>query len=491
MYYVAQVTTTIFNASSLPFKHHLTFRKRKMQCPPSSPPREVTAAAAAAAAAKLLPGFSPSPDGLGAGTLDAKGKTQPFKIYHDPEVPSMNGFYPTPLPTSQADASSPTRSPRGVETGRVALSQLAFVKLPLDGTTVTVGRSSKSSKIALTATNKLVSRVHAKIHYDPARLVVIECLGWNGLTVYVPCIIKNERVQKEYKVVKDQTIYIERVDGISLNIHGERVIIEIEQPDLMMHSSEATEDEYPEISGLPSSPLSRSGDELAIRIAQELGAGAQLAEPIALHSNTTGPLPVTVVKPAQPEAAVEVPAEPTVVAEVVPKPPVAEVTKALETELSKEPVKPLATVAEAVEAAAEVQHTAKPKKHRYSEDLPEAKKAKSAVDHEEASKLAINHVAFSRLASTPLSTIAGSSSILASLPSLKLEGLLANVPYIGVIQRTGKDALGKPLENEYYYMPEHDDDLTRRQLVAESKGARTLRSCRKTHKQYFYKKPRI
>lgn len=527
-----------------------------MQCPPSSPPREL--AAAAAAAAKLLPGFSPS-QGAGAG----KGKGQPFTIYQDPELPHMANFYPTPLPTSQADASSPSRSPAALHSdkpvapaaastaGRVALSQLAFVKLPLDGSTVTVGRSSKSSMVPLAATNKLVSRVHAKVHYDPGRLIVIECLGWNGLTVYVPCIIDNARVQKEYSVVKDQTIYIERVDGVSLNIHGERVIIEIEQPEQQMHSSEATEDEFPEISALPSSPLSKSDDDLAARIAKELGNGAELAEPIALHrggsySNDQLGAALSALTPElQPPATSEsicdaplssipeVEKETTPAATPTPTPTVSSqptamsgtsedttgtsapevfapsTTQLVDTTVSRFSESTPETNATPQQVAVKTEvleeakgnekakgHASKPKKRALNAATPTAKRAKlsaptSGVDSQEISRQAINFVAFSRLASTPLSMVAESSPELADIPIQHIESALVGLPFIGVIRRTGKDALGKPLPNEYYYIPENDEDLTRRQIVAESKGARTLRSCRKTHKQYFYKKPRV
>lgn len=69
--------------------------------------------------------------------------------------------------------------------------------------------------------------------------------------------------------------------------------------------------------------------------------------------------------------------------------------------------------------------------------------------------------------------------------------MLDGIKCIGVIHRTGKDALGKPLESEYYYRPEFDLDPERLALFKESKGGRGLRSCRRVHKQYFYKKPSL
>ena len=50
-----------------------------------------------------------------------------------------------------------------------------------------------------------------------------------------------------------------------------------------------------------------------------------------------------------------------------------------------------------------------------------------------------------------------------------------------------KDAAGQPLQEEYYYMPENDEDRERTTLVSNIKGHGGLRSCRKTHKQYYWK----
>lgn len=110
---------------------------------------------------------------------------------------------------------------------------------------------------------------------------------------------------------------------------------------------------------------------------------------------------------------------------------------------------------------------------------------------EEMRNAAINQVAFSRLNSTPLTQLMESSSLLSSVPAYIISQMLDGIKCIGVIHRTGKDALGKPLESEYYYRPEFDLDPERLALFKESKGGRGLRSCRRVHKQYFYKKPSL
>lgn len=94
-----------------------------------------------------------------------------------------------------------------------------------------------------------------------------------------------------------------------------------------------------------------------------------------------------------------------------------------------------------------------------------------------------NQIAFSRLASTPL------SNLIKSLPpgvrekvSVEfVQALLTSVPCIGEIKREGKDASGKLLEPEYYYIADMDFDLDRKSIVY-SLNKPSLRSCRKTHK---------
>ncbi|KAL2260611.1 hypothetical protein VTK26DRAFT_5330 [Humicola hyalothermophila] len=104
----------------------------------------------------------------------------------------------------------------------------------------------------------------------------------------------------------------------------------------------------------------------------------------------------------------------------------------------------------------------------------------------------VNQLAFSRLSSTPLSTI------LSNLPADERRGLskeqlriiIESTACVGIIRRQGKDAAGKPLESEYYYTPELDADEQRRLAVTDGLRKPSLRNCRKQHKQYFWKRPK-
>lgn len=99
---------------------------------------------------------------------------------------------------------------------------------------------------------------------------------------------------------------------------------------------------------------------------------------------------------------------------------------------------------------------------------------------------AANQLAYSRLSSTPISTI------LSNLPAAEkrngeltkdvLKTILDAMPCVGAISRQGKDAAGKALESEYYYMPEKDTDDDRRSAVVSGLGRPSLRNCRKQHK---------
>lgn len=103
----------------------------------------------------------------------------------------------------------------------------------------------------------------------------------------------------------------------------------------------------------------------------------------------------------------------------------------------------------------------------------------------------VNQLAFSRLSSTPLSTI------MQHLPNEHKKDLQREVlrqavegmACIGIIKRQGKDAAGKPLESEYYYVPDADDDEQRRAAVVDGLRKPSLRNCRKQHKVSFFVPP--
>ncbi|KAJ6444995.1 Alanine racemase TOXG [Purpureocillium lavendulum] len=141
-----------------------------------------------------------------------------------------------------------------------------------------------------------------------------------------------------------------------------------------------------------------------------------------------------------------------------------------------------------------------PMKTFHAGDLPSSPPRKVKDETEEAQALlpsveeldpsVVNHVvnqlAFSRLSSTPLSTImqnlpAEAKTDTSLTPNL-LRTAIEATPCVGIIRRQGKDAAGKALESEYYYVPEQDDDEQRRAAVVDGLRKPSLRNCRKQHK---------
>lgn len=96
----------------------------------------------------------------------------------------------------------------------------------------------------------------------------------------------------------------------------------------------------------------------------------------------------------------------------------------------------------------------------------------------------VNQLAYSRLSSTPLSTIMHNlpAEQTKDLSRDALRVLIETTACIGIIERQGKDAAGKALESEYYYIPETDTDAQRRAAVVDGLRKPSLRACRKQHK---------
>ncbi|KAK6346685.1 hypothetical protein TWF696_006803 [Orbilia brochopaga] len=130
------------------------------------------------------------------------------------------------------------------------------------------------------------------------------------------------------------------------------------------------------------------------------------------------------------------------------------------------------------------------KMHRLDDSVkqdPLSPKSKQSI-----TKHLTNQLAFSRLASTPLSNLYKSlpTAVIDKVTMEFVQALLNSVSCIGEIKREGKDASGKPLEAEYYYIADADEDEDRKAIIG-SLAKPSLRACRKVHKQYFWKKPKV
>ncbi|CAN6612726.1 protein Tos4p [Trichomonascus vanleenenianus] len=525
----------------------------------------------------LLPAFE--------GQLDSPPCSSPVKTSRQPQnapsspviedeypaidkMPRLATFYPTPVPSSVANLSSPPPSKPSEDetfasveaqekrfTLRSPLSTVALVRLPVNGTSIRIGRSSKSCQVALNSKNKLVSRVHVQTSYDAENnQVVIDCLGWNGIAVYVPSYeaaaqIASEMIhkngyptangQQEHEVFKDETIFIEYVPGIVIDVRGERALIELvedindetedERAGLYNASSPVVPVSSPAAIGsspvwfsprsasqpspVPAVRLLDFGKETNVEVGEvgEVGEGEDVMTPknqssILGQDDTRSPLeelnpneyaPViynTVASDAEEkemkkkimEGSKELNMTPEELNKLKVSKRSNELKKMTEDENKKK--KRQSCEPDEVAGGKRSKKASTPDiipEEQYEEGVPLSEGELADLKH-----IISNHLAFSRLKSTPLSTIRKSNSKLEPLTVPQLREILMNTRCIGVISRSGKDAAGKKLEDEYYYDPEHDTDLDRIAMVEQTRGRTGLRQCRKTHKQYFWKKPK-
>ncbi|KAH8129983.1 hypothetical protein LI328DRAFT_29878 [Trichoderma asperelloides] len=134
------------------------------------------------------------------------------------------------------------------------------------------------------------------------------------------------------------------------------------------------------------------------------------------------------------------------------------------------------------------------KREQEEEEEEEEEKPPKILSEADAaiSNHVVNQLAYSRLSSTPLSTIMHNlpAEQTKDLSRDALRVLIETTACIGIIERQGKDAAGKALESEYYYIPETDTDAQRRAAVVDGLRKPSLRACRKQHKQYYWKRPK-
>ncbi|CDK26892.1 unnamed protein product [Kuraishia capsulata CBS 1993] len=355
------------------------------------------------------------------------------------------------------------------------LDSVHHLRLPSDGSVVYLGRSSKSCNFPLSQHNKRISRVHLKIRMLKEQRVELRCVGWNGVNVSIPQkvnvklqeegqddyiiepsrIIAKENRLTNFYILKDESIVMPLIEGVLMDLSGELVLLEYED------KADLTDDEHDIfVSKRSSTPIVEKATETI-----QTGSAAETTK-----TSVASP---TVSSMAPPMASPSAPPTPL---------------KALSSnELNRSPStkkKPR------ISGPTNKRHKAEGLYDNISQQEVDKILAPIA-DIDQVENVLVNHLAFSRLSSTPLSTIKSISHSTENLNDEQLRVLLMRyVECVGVIYRIGKDAAGKPLDEEYYYIPEKDTNLDRTQLVANLKGeSGGLRSCRKTHKQYFWRKP--
>ncbi|KAF2736778.1 hypothetical protein EJ04DRAFT_432421 [Polyplosphaeria fusca] len=462
-------------------------------------------------------------------------------------------YYPTPVPTSSTGILPSSPSQKHARPGlsrtisalseRMPLGDVPSLTLPANGEVVRMGRSSNSSDYQLSA-NRLISRVHVQAAYHapsascPRGQVEIECLGWNGAKIHCRGHV--------YEICKGEAYVTDNPDvEIMLDVQDTRVMVQWPEnggrnlswdlDDDTTPTRRAVQDHFassPPI--VPRSPVSQS--PIRQPVFPALGLTSPSPAPVQVFEDAdAGDENVNPV--ANPESLV--PAEETFI-----RPQLSRSTSAQDAKPQSSILSSFAEddFSDADEENDPIVHsfgpygenilprlasfsTATPTQSAVSGRRRQPLKASQSPQDRSSSESArfkespiknhvINQLAFSRIHSIPLSTIhsnlpaelracatkpieaqddegSGSTTPVPQLTAQELKKLMDDIPCVGEIPRQGKDAAGKPLENEFYYVPEMDLDLMRRDAVTGGMRGNGLRSVRKQHKQYYWKRPKF
>lgn len=488
-------------------------------------------------AASLLPAFEPfsSPPAL------------PKSLKRSRDIYEGKDSLPTPVPTSSThilSSSPPAKSlARGLfkSTERVPLGVLPTIRVKNDGTSTKLGRSSQTCDYQLSA-NRLISRVHVEINYLPSvtplgrEKLEIFCVGWNGVKVHCQ--------SKVYELRRGATFSSDIRDAeIMLDVHDSRVVLE--WPDKPQLGPVSSDEE--DLEGSPSKklkPMRRHSTPPSPSPYLYRKTNALLPLSPCPTSNSLLPSSPPVVSAPENHSLVEIFEDETAQSDVsnpttqdtaatsITKPELAD--ESFETKSSdlgsaqnfsdndeeNDPIvhsfgpfgANLLPRLAAVNAGTSPVRSSPIRASRlaYSEPLKPISsplQPKTRVIDFDVQSHVINQLAFSRLSSLPLSTI------LSHLPhdaheisEDELKHVIREIPCIGEVAREGKDAAGKALENEFYYIPDADDDTIRKQAVVNDLRKPGLRACRKQHKvraasprltliltelqQYYWKRPK-
>ncbi|SCU95244.1 LAMI_0F01662g1_1 [Lachancea mirantina] len=451
--------------------------------------------------------------------------------------------YPTPNPSSTLDRSSspvrirnssPPESRAAAKEGRHRKTTRGFkISIFLDalsGSRISVGRSTTLCDILLPR-HKSISRHHAYVSYlSETEQVKLECTGSNGLIVDIPhrldlpllrcasdSLVYEFSQNTDQPRLSDREIVQDEENTSFVMFKGETVlmpffkdtVIDFRQnmqaflsltSDEEAENATETEDELealrlPNGSFYHSVTTSQKGGQSQIDLLSTPPRTNTLME----HQEEIRLEPATLTTPEM---------LPIMVTSLTPSLYKGTRTKAAHTTIeqgtclqAKEPgVNSEEMVADPISIRRRKFESPSPKKNHKRKNQIAGKDAtpeeivscliSKNVPIVELQNVLINYLAFSNVQQVPLSLLKDVNSKISALDTSELRALLVTEKCIGVIRRQGKDAAGKPLDEEYYYDLENDPDTDRRMLVTSLKGGRSgLRNCRKTHKQYFWKKP--
>lgn len=480
----------------------------------------------------LLPAFEPlssSPGGLPRATKRKFADREDDRKYYPTPVPtSSTGI----LPSSPDHRSTRPNLQRNVSTlsERAPLGAVPSLDLPANGEPVLMGRSSNSSNYQLSA-NRLISRVHVRATYHAPTakklngLVVVECMGWNGCKIHS----------------RGQVVDLAKGEAFESDRHGAQIMVDVQDTRVLLlwprQLSDGPPTRSPSFGRSPIKQRIRGEDAFASSPPPMFPSLRSPVSPSPAHVQTStfastflagqsfddaddGPVqvyedqdsPDDLPRCETPTPAVQL--VPATANDAVPKmtleesqtSSLSEPEELSEHDEENDPiVHSFGPFGDNLLAKFESFKSASPERRRNllassfpsldSGDGSEASTTRMSKDSPIKNHI-INQLAYSRVHSVPLSTIysnlpaemKGARSFSdtenrAALTTEELKVMLDMIPCVGEISREGKDAAGKPLENEFYYVPELDDDEPRRTAV--SIGKPPLRNVRKQHKVRF------
>lgn len=454
--------------------------------------------------------------------------------------------YPTPVPTSTTGilSSSPPRGlarpglqrTQSVVSERAPLSAVPCITLPKNGDELLMGRSSNSSHYQLSA-NRLISRVHVKARYIPAssslepNKIEIICNGWNGIKLHCQA--------RTWDLARGDSFTSETESAeIMIDVQDARVRIAWPSRERRVSVSSQTDSSWDE-EGSPSRRNIAVSSRGHVLDSSPMPNTQRLASPVspspAGHSSPSPSLP-PLLRGRSAENAVQVYED-----ESSSGPVQAETELSSQSQLSTQVASQPLGLGDSQSSGltdpvsdAEDDHNEEndpiihsfgpfganilsgmasfnagaspeqPRKAAFRSPSPAPAPAPASRERSDSASTndadlqpvvnhAVNQLAFSRLSSTPLSVILSnlpadmrglspSHSENRGLTKNDLRKLLEVTPCVGEIHREGKDAAGKALESEYYYMADCDKDEQRRAAVVDGLRKPSLRNCRKQHK---------
>lgn len=434
--------------------------------------------------------------------------------------------YPTPIPTSSTGilSSSPPRlqsCPQGRPTlsrtlssvsERAPLCAVPSIELNENGDMLLMGRSSNSSHYQISA-NRLVSRIHVKARYlprssplEPGKIEII-CNGWNGIKLHCQ--------GRTWDLAKGDTFTSETENAeIMLDVQDSRIRLhwpKVDRHDAAAHLSDSSWEDSPQArprhkpSGsasdlLQCSPLRRHG-RVQSPESPTLGVKSTNSSFNSLFSPGGGQDDQVQIYE---DASADEEELPMASHDVDISFAHTEIARSFSSDLSDpEDVDPneendpivhsfgpfganLSNRLAAFATETPKQPARAPSGNSTAKlsSEPEDQPINPKVDIPVVTNHVVNQLAYSRLSSNPLSGILNNLPVeeKKDLNRRDLRKIIEATKCIGTISRTGKDAAGKALESEYYYIPEHDSDESRRMAVTDGLRKPSLRACRKQHK---------